>query len=73
LAARHSLGTKNKGLKYDDNGSLTLHVSRRSPGKDRESNWLPAPDSTCSLYVCTYWGKKPIIDGSWNPPKVRRT
>lgn len=26
--------------------SLTLYVSKASPGKDRETNWLPAPDGT---------------------------
>ena len=25
-------------------GSLTFYVQKESPGKDLESNWLPAPD-----------------------------
>ena len=47
---RYSLGTKNKTLKYNSDGSLTLYASANSPGKDRESNWLPAPEGTFSLY-----------------------
>src|SRR5262249_23477231 len=31
-------------LKTNKDGSLTIYVQKESPGKDRESNWLPAPD-----------------------------
>ena len=48
---RYSLGTKNKNLKYNADGSLTLYAGAKSPGKDKESNWLPAPDGTFSLYI----------------------
>jgi hypothetical protein len=41
---RYSLGTKNKTLKYNADGSLTLYSGSTSPGKDNESHWLPAPD-----------------------------
>ncbi|BAQ16678.1 DUF1254 domain-containing protein [Methyloceanibacter caenitepidi] len=67
---RYSLGTKNKNLKRNDDGSLTLYAGLASPGKDKESNWLPAPDGPFSLYIRAYWGKKPILDGSWQPPKI---
>ena len=40
---RYSLGTKNKSLKYNADGSLTLYAGAKSPGADKESNWLPAP------------------------------
>jgi hypothetical protein len=39
---RYSLGTKNKTLKYNADGSLTLYTGAKSPGADKESNWLPA-------------------------------
>lgn len=49
---RYSLGTKNKDLKRNNNGSLTLYVGAKSPGVDRESNWLPAPGGHfLSLYT----------------------
>lgn len=69
---RYSLGTKNKNLKYNADGSLTLYVGHTSPGKDRESNWLPAPDGTFSLYIRAYWGDKAILDGSWKPPVIQK-
>ena len=47
---RYSLGTKNKNLQKGADGSLTLHVGGKSPGTDKESNWLPAPSGHFSLY-----------------------
>jgi hypothetical protein len=70
---RYSLGTKNMTLKYNDDGSLTLYAGSKSPGKDdKESNWLPAPNGTFSLYIRAYWGQKGILDGTWKPPVVRK-
>jgi len=68
---RYSLGTKNKGLKQNKDGSLTLYAGAESPGAEKESNWLPAPKGTFSIYVRAYWGKKAILDGSWKPPIVK--
>jgi len=69
---RYALGTKNKTLTYNTDGSLTLYAGAASPGKDKESNWLPAPSGTFSLYMRAYWANKPIIDGTWKPPMVAR-
>jgi hypothetical protein len=70
---RYSLGTKNKSLKFDTDGSLTLHVGATSPGSESESNWLPAPDGVFSLYIRSYWPKSDILEGRWSPPAVERT
>ena len=69
---RYSLGTKNKNLKYNADGSLTLYASAKSPGADKESNWLPAPNGTFSLYIRAYWADKAILDGTWTPPNVEK-
>lgn len=67
---RYSLGTKNKSLQYGDDGSLTLYAGNKNPGKDKQSNWLPAPKDDFSVYIRAYWGKQAILDGSWQPPVV---
>ncbi len=67
---RFSLGTKNKNLKYNDDGSLTLYIGHKSPGTDKETNWLPAPKGTLSLYIRSYWGKAAILDKTWQPPGI---
>jgi hypothetical protein len=67
---RYSLGTKSKSLKFNPDGSLTLYAGAKSPGKEKESNWLPAPNGTFSLYIRAYWPEKAIIDSTWKPPVV---
>jgi hypothetical protein len=65
-------------LKTNKDGSLTLHVQNRSPGKDKESNWLPAPDGPIFLVMRLYWPKTdppsilPPGEGTWQPPPVRK-
>ncbi len=68
---RYAIGDRDK-LKFNDDGSLTLYVQNESPGKDRESNWLPAPKDSFNLFMRLYWPKKEIIDGTWKPPVVER-
>ena len=55
-----------------DHGSQTLYAGAKSPGADKESNWLPAPEGTFSLYIRAYWPDKAIIDGTWKPPIVEK-
>jgi hypothetical protein len=68
------VGTKNKDLQVDAEGSLTIYVQAAPPTDARQrANWLPAPrDGDFSLYVRAYWPKTPVIDGSWTPPAVDR-
>ena len=67
---RFALGTKNKTLKYNDDGSLTLYLGNKSPGKEKESNWLPAPAGDFSIWIRAYWPDQAILDGKWKPPVV---
>jgi hypothetical protein len=70
---RYSLGTKSQSfLKYNPDGSLTLYFGAKSPGKDKETNWLPAPEGQLSLYIRAYWAEQAILDGTWMPPKVEQ-
>lgn len=63
-------------MKKNADGSLTLYIQKDSPGADKESNWLPAPNGTIYLVMRLYWPKteKPSIlpagSGSWNPPAI---
>ena len=51
---RYSIGDRTEGLKNDPDGSLTIYVQKESPGKDKESNWLPAPDGPMSIISRMY-------------------
>ena len=66
----YSRGTKDKALQYGSDGSLTLYIGAASPGKDKETNWLPAPEGEFSLLMRNYWPEESIIDGTWVPPDV---
>jgi len=71
---RYSLGTKNRGLKPNADGSMTLYVQAESPGRGKEANWLPAPaNADFSLYVRAYWPDEAITSGAWTPPAVIKT
>ena len=65
-------------LKTNADGSLTLYIQNKSPGADKESNWLPAPNDTIYLVMRLYWPKTtppsilPAGDGTWQPPGVKR-
>ena len=65
-------------LKKNADGSLTLYIQNRSPGKDKESNWLPAPDGPIYLVMRLYSPKTtppsilPVGTGTWQPPGLKR-
>ena len=69
---RYSVGTKNKQLKFSDDGSLTVYVQHDSPGGDKEANWLPSPKGPFEMTIRTYGPKPEVLSGEWTPPAVTR-
>jgi hypothetical protein len=65
-------------LKKNPDGSLTLYIQKDSPGKPKESNWLPAPNGPIYLVMRLYWPKEtppsilPVGEGTWQPPAVQQ-
>jgi len=65
-------------MKMNADGSLTLYVQNKSPGADKEPNWLPAPDGPIYLVMRLYWPKTtppsilPPGEGTWKPPAVEQ-
>ena len=63
-------------MKMNPDGSLTLYIQNKSPGADKESNWLPAPNGDIYLVMRVYWPKteEPSIlppgNGTWKPPAI---
>jgi hypothetical protein len=68
---RYALGDRS-GMTSDDDGSLTIYIQAESPGKDKESNWLPAPKDEFKLALRLYAPKKEVADGTWTPPSIKR-
>jgi DNA sulfur modification protein DndE len=66
---RYTLSQRNE-LKENADGSIDLYLQKDSPGKDKESNWLPAPEGKFNLMLRLYWPKESFLDGTWKPPAV---
>ncbi len=70
---RYSISARNK-LKKNADGSVDLYLQHESPGKDKESNWLPAPADKFILMLRMYWPKEnppSLLDGTWSIPAVK--
>ena len=59
-------------LKLDADGGLTIYIQAESPGKGKETNWLPAPSGPFMLAMRYYLPKPQLIDGKWKSPVVTR-
>lgn len=65
-------------MKKNADGTLTLYIQHNSPGKDKESNWLPAPDGPIYMALRMYWPTPaseastvlPPGKGTWQPPGI---
>lgn len=71
---RYSISAR-QNLKTNPDGSTDLYIQNESPGKEKESNWLPAPKGKFILMLRMYWPneKNPsIINGSWKIPPVKQ-
>jgi hypothetical protein len=69
---RFAIGDRGK-LAFNADGSLDIYVQAESPGKDKESNWLPAPKNAPFQPTLRIYSPRPeVADGTWAPPLFRR-
>jgi hypothetical protein len=71
---RYTLSQRDK-FKSNPDGSTDLYIQSDSPGKDKESNWLPSAKDDFVLMMRLYWPKEKapsILDGSWKIPGVKK-
>jgi hypothetical protein len=63
-------------MKKNADGGVTLYIQKDNPGKDKEANWLPAPNDLVYLVMRLYWPKTeppsilPPGEGTWKPPGI---
>ena len=69
-----AVGSRDSGLRYGADGSLTIIVSRdavaAATAGDASSNRIVAPNGVFSLYLRIYWPDESALDGTWTPPPV---
>jgi hypothetical protein len=71
---RYTLSQRS-ALKSNPDGSVDFYIQAASPGPDKESNWLPAPNGRFYLTLRMYWPKErppSLLDGTWKPPLIER-
>lgn len=69
---RFAIGDRDD-LVVDDDGSVTLYIQHDSPGPDKESNWLPLPESGPIIPILRLYGpQQAVIVGRWDPPIWQR-
>jgi len=59
-------------LKKDADGGVTLYLQHDSPGPDKQSNWLPAPNGPFMAAMRYYWPKPALLQGQWTSPQIER-
>jgi hypothetical protein len=68
---RFAIGDRD-ALQFNADGSLDIYYQHENPGADRVSNWLPCPEGNWNLTMRLYAPKMKALDGTWNPPVVKR-
>lgn len=69
---RYSIGDRTEGLKYGADGSLEIYIQRESPGKDKEANWLPAPNGPFNVVLRMYLPKATALNPLYAPPGIQK-
>jgi hypothetical protein len=44
--------------------ALFIFIQHKSPGKDKESNWLPAPDGPFYMVIRLYGPRAQVLSGN---------
>jgi len=68
---RYKIGSADK-LEVAADGSTTLYIQAESPGKDKESNWLPAPKEPFYMLMRMYLPKIEVLNGQYEIPGVEK-
>jgi hypothetical protein len=70
---RYAIGDRDP-LKYNADGSLDLYLTNVSPGKDRESNWLPTGSEAFNLTLRIYIPTAAFLEdrSAWDDPKPEK-
>jgi hypothetical protein len=69
---RYTISSASPGLKTADDGSITLYFSVDSPGKDKESNWLPIAKVPLWLPFRLYGPGEAILNKTWTVPPFEK-
>jgi hypothetical protein len=70
---RYTIGDRTPGLVRDEDGALSLWISRDDPGAGRGANWLPAPaEAPFVMILRAYIPRADLILHRYVPPPVEK-
>jgi hypothetical protein len=69
---RYSIGDRTRGLRYNADGSLTLHLQHEQP-EDEQANWLPVPTGYFMLVMRLYEPSAAALSNDYLLPRVKLT
>ncbi len=69
---RYSIGSRSPQLKTNTDGSIDIYVSKTSPGKALESNWLPASDGEPFIVLRIYGPGPEVLNGHYQLPPMKK-
>lgn len=64
---RYVIGSDVKELKQEADGSVIIYIQPDSPGKDKESNWLPAPKGPMFIVLAEYPPGEAVVKSLSDP------
>jgi hypothetical protein len=68
---RYSIGDRTPGLRYGDDGSLTLTLQHEEPADpEARANWLPTPDGPFRPLVRMYEPEAAVLEGDYVLPPI---
>ncbi len=69
---RYAIGDRTAGIRYGEDGSLTIRLSHERPDGEMAANWLPAPKGPFYTVIRAYNAGPEVFNGAWSPSPIRR-
>jgi hypothetical protein len=66
---RYSIGDRTEGLRYNDDGSLTIVLQQQQP-EDDKLNWMPVPAGNFAAIMRLYEPSEAALDNSYLLPRI---
>ena len=69
---RYAIGDRTRGLARNPDGSIDLWLQHAPPGKETETNWLPAPTGRFIVVLRGYQPRAEFLDSRFRLPGIER-
>jgi hypothetical protein len=68
---RYAIGDRSH-LNRNRDGSIDIYIQFDAPGREKQTNWLPAPTDEFNLLLRIYWPREELLEGEWRLPSITR-